>query len=110
MTIKSDQADNYLYWEDTEEVAITFRRSGGDTCLVDIVVMRHNASRVRQVFGSASVTGDNLAFSVPNALLSSNEIQSGDKITDAAGVDYFVDQVSRFQFGHEWFCSCVRAQ
>lgn len=96
--------NDYLHWDVTELVDVTFRRSAGDTSETGVTALRTDLDRLQAVFGFGAVPAESIGFYLPDVLLDGEKISSGDKITDADGVSYYVVTARKVSFGTQWVC------
>ncbi len=106
-----DYSGDYRFWSNTEAVTVRLRRSAGDVDVPVATALRDAIKSEAPEFRGVHLTGDELLWRIPFALLQGNRIEIGDWITDAAAVAWNVVSVATVSVGNsttEFQCLCVK--
>jgi hypothetical protein len=100
---------NYLNWVNTEAVRFVARRTTGTTPKAVRIALRQSATLREARTAGITLSGQELLWNLPVALLGSVEPQAGDAIVDSAGITWAVTgPVQKLGRGSRWKLLCIR--
>ncbi len=109
MTTTLDVSQDFLNFDNTEEVTVSLIRTTGTTArTVDNGLRRGTTLNDSQIAG-VQLGSNSRVWNIPNEQLTSgDEIVAGDTITDEDSVVWKVKGVSFLTFETRWRCVCTK--
>lgn len=86
-----DYSDDWQWWDNTEPVTVSLARQSGTTTVAITAAFRGDISRNAADALGVELVANSQIWSIPAALMGSNELCQGDTITDEAGIVWNVE-------------------
>ena len=106
-----DYSGDYRFWGNTEAVTVRLRRSTGDVDVAVATALRQSIRNDAPFYHGVRLSGGELLWRIPFALMEGDQIEIGDSITDLAAVAWNVLSVVVVSVGNsatEFQCLCVK--
>lgn len=109
MAFSDDVSNEYLHWDNPEAVTFRTKRHTGVTLSIATAVresLQHNDS----FFNGIAISGNELFWNIPVALMDDEEVKRGDEIEDQDDVIYSVKTAVKTGTGRSyshWKCLTI---
>ena len=106
-----DVSADYLLWDNTEAVTVNLVRNSGTTSVTVSAALAQEVTKRTATYGDVVLTGSELVWHVPHALLAPNgesrRIEVNDTIVTASGEVWVVLQSRWAAWRTRWECVCA---